>query len=71
MPLRKAEKLNISQREEMFFMYGETYSEPFDIKCGYAIISSKGKYLVFPTENEAIEFIKEKEREKEREMVLT
>ena len=43
----------------------ETYSKPYDIKCGYAISSSKGKHIVFPTEREAWSYIEEKQRESE------
>lgn len=41
----------------------ETYNKPYDIKCGYVVSSSKGKYIVFPTEEEAWEFIRQNERE--------
>ena len=41
----------------------ETYNKPYDIKCGYIVSSSKGKYIVFPTEEEAWEVYNEKTRE--------
>lgn len=55
----------------MYELYerNETYGKPYDIKCGYAVLSSHGKHIVFPTEEEAWDYIQEKE--KEREMVLT
>lgn len=54
---------------ELYERKTETFSKPYDIKCGYAVLSSYGRHIVFPTEEEAWEFIKE--REIEREMILT